>query len=269
MTIEPASPEPPKRDLVAQIRLGTIAFLCVCILIAWVVAGNYDPSKSPPAKKDGPAQPLATEFASLDEDTPLPPTATGSAPLEQDTPLPPLATDPVLVEQGTPFQPVATNPVPTLPVPTLPVPAGPTIESNQDDPIPAGTPADVGDGLLLTIMAAIRPADAIVSASDPFTLPPGPDQEFLLVEIRLTCDKPSNETCYFSTFELKAVGEDGFVSEAEIFIMGIDDLLEDGEYLGGSTLTGKVFFIVARNDPTLVLYHESLIFGDIIYLALP
>lgn len=264
MTIEPASPEPPKRDLGAQVRLGTLAFLCLCTVIAWIIAANYDPSKSAPAKKDEPVQTLATESAPVDENTPLPPTATDASLREETTPQTPPATDPVPVNDGTPAPPTATNSGPTATVS-----AAGAAGVSRDDPIPALIPVDVGDGLILTIVGAIRPADSILSAADPFILPPGPEQEFLQVNVQLTCSKPVDETCFFSIFELKAVGADDIVREAEWFIEGIDGLLEDGDYAGGSTWIGRVFFVIPKDDPTMVLYHESFLLGDIIYLSLP
>jgi hypothetical protein len=256
MTTQPESPDspsspsgPPKRDLVTQVRVGAIAFLSVCVVIVWVSALNYDPAKHAAEKKDKPAQPVATRSAPVEQDTLLPPTAGTPVPLEEGTPLPPTVTRPAATNTDT---------------------AGQNTEGSLNNPIPAGKPVEVGDALTLSIISAVRPADSIVSDADPLNPPADPGYEYLLLNVKIVCNKPSNEKCFFSPYELTAQGVDENVYGAEIAIAGIDGMLEEGEYVGGSTQTGKLFFIIPSDDPTLVMFYESLLVpGDIIYLELP
>ena len=89
------------------------------------------------------------------------------------------------------------------------------------------------------------------------------------MRIQVVCNKPPNEKCYFDTDEIKAVGADGNIREAEWFIAGVEGLLESGEFFGGSARSGKMFFIVGKGDKNVVLFYDPWLYGDDIYLALP
>jgi len=258
MTIQPASPDSPpdpkKINTIALIRYGTIAFFCVCAVIAWVVAANYDPEKFPAAQKVKSTQAVAASTA-------------GTAPVKDATSLPPSATNTVSAEDGalplplSAAQPTATATrrpgSSTSSTSTSPAPSGGNAGGSRADPIPPGVPADVGNDFVLTILSGMRPADSIVLAADPFSLPLDPGYEYLQLEVEITCNKPATETCFFSPFEVMAAGAEDMVYGAETMIEGIDEMLEEGEYPGGSTQTGLLFLIIPTDDPTLVLYYQS------------
>jgi hypothetical protein len=116
----------------------------------------------------------------------------------------------------------------------------------------------------------LRPADSIVLAADPFSLPLDPGYEYLQLEVEITCNKPATETCFFSPFEVMAAGAEDMVYGAETMIEGIAEMLGEGDYPGGSTQTGLLFLIIPTDDPTLVLYYQSFTAAaDPIYFDLP
>ncbi len=276
MTIQPASPDSPptpKNKTIALVRYGTIAFFSVSVVIAWVVAAKYDPEKFPPAQKVKPAQAVAASRRAREH------SERSEHPLtEQLTFLPPTATTTVIAEDGEltlPFsasQPTATatrRPGSSIHLHPL-RPSGGNAGGSLADPIPPGVPADVGNDFVLTILSALRPADPIVLAADPFSLPLDPGYEYLQLEVEITCNKPATETCFFSPFEVMAAGAEDLVFGAETMIEGIDEMLEEGEYPGGSTLTGLLFLIVPTDDPTLVLFYQSFTSAvEPIYFDLP
>lgn len=159
-------------------------------------------------------------------------------------------------------------PAPTsAPAPTdtpVPIPAG----DSRDNPVAAGTAVDIGGDMILTIVGAVRPANDIVEQANPFNAKPESGQEYVQVDVRVVCNKPSSEKCNFSAYNLKAVGSDGNIRDSEIFIAGVDGMIESGEFFGGATKLGKMFFVVVQGDTSAVLFYEPL-FGDPIYLALP
>jgi hypothetical protein len=102
-----------------------------------------------------------------------------------------------------------------------------------------------------------------------FNTKPEAGQEYVQVDIQVVCNKSSKDKCYFAASTIKSVGADGNIRDAEILLSGVDGLIESGEFFGGGTRTGKMFFIVPKNDKSVVLFYEPFLFGDIIYLALP
>jgi predicted nucleic acid-binding Zn ribbon protein len=155
------------------------------------------------------------------------------------------------------------TPAPTD-IPTLP-PAG----ESRNNPILAGTVVNIGGDTTLTIVNATRPADSIVMNGNQFNTQPEANLEYVLVEVQVACNKSSNDKCYFAAFEIKAVGADGNIHEAETFIAGVDGMIESGEFFGGATRTGKMFFIVPKDDKSVVLFYDPLLFGDTVYFAIP
>ncbi len=158
---------------------------------------------------------------------------------------------------------VTDTPAPTE-IPTL----SPSGES-RNNPAPAGTAINIGGDMVLTITSATRPADSIVMNGNQFNTQPEANLEYLLVDVQVVCNKSSNDKCSFSSYEIKAVGADGNIHEGEIMIAGVDGLIESGEFFGGATRAGKMFFIVPKDDKSVVLFYEPFLFGDTVYFAIP
>ena len=223
-----------KQKLIAKLAIGVSSGILLCCLCSIPIA-ILSPSTSTPEARN-------TSVANVQE-TQIPTQVEESK--ETATPAP---TD---------------TPAPTS-TPTLP-PAG----EARDNPVPAGMPVDIGGNMTLTIVGATRPADNIVSSGNMFNTKPEANQEYVQVDIQIVCNKSSNDTCYFAASAIKAVGADGNVHDAETFLSGIDGMIESGEFFGGATRTGKMFFIVPKDDKSVVLFYDPLLFGDTIYFALP
>lgn len=156
--------------------------------------------------------------------------------------------------------PPTDTPEPT-PTPTLP-PTGQT----RDNPAPLGVAVDIGGDRVLTVVHVTRPANEIVASANQFNPQPETGQEYIQVELQVTCNKPTNDTCSFLTYEIKAVGADGNVKDPAL-IAGVEGELESGEFFGGAVKSGKVFYLIAEGDSNVVLFYEPF-FGDPIYLAI-
>lgn len=165
-------------------------------------------------------------------------------------------------------QPVETVPDAASPEPTdAPVlaPAG----DSRDNPVSAGTEAQIDANMTITIVNALRPADTIVSDGNMFNSKPESDQEYVKVDIQVVCNKPSSDKCYFAATQIKAVGADGNIVDGEVLLAGVDGVIESGEFFGGGVRKGSMFFIVPKGDTSVVLFSDPLLFGDTVYLALP
>ncbi len=144
-----------------------------------------------------------------------------------------------------------------------PIPMGtsvvPQFDSLAWDPAPAapiGISQQVGS-LTLTVDNVIRPANHIADDATFYTQPE-PGQEYLAVDITVTCNLPAEEACYLSSADFGASGAQGSSYMAEIMTTGIGRALEGGELKGGSSRSGYLFFQVNRDDSGLVMQYPRL-----------
>lgn len=102
-----------------------------------------------------------------------------------------------------------------------------------------------------------------------FNSTPAPGQEYMLLNLRITCTKSSNDTCIFDKTALHVVGADGSVRDIE-FVAGIPNEFDSHpEFFGGSSIEGVLVFLVTAGDTALVLFHEPFLIGDPVYIAIP
>lgn len=173
-------------------------------------------------------------------------------------------------EQPAPGATVEINaPTPTTGPTVTPAPNEPALGVTRDEPFPKDTTIDIGDGMQVTILEVIRPADDVVRQGNMFNDTPVPNvQEYVMVKLHVECTKSSNEKCTFNSYEFKTVGADGQVHDPAS-VAGIPQEFEPfAEFFGGSALDGNIVFLVTQGDPEVVLFHDPLIFGDPIYIAL-
>jgi hypothetical protein len=202
----------------------------------------------------------------IEESPSLPPTATETEPAiptdESGLTIPPSFTP--ATNEVTP-QPTSQTPGTIHPTATIGAPP----ENSLENPVPAGTSVEVGDGFILTIVGFTLPADSIVSAADPLSLPPAPGEEYLQVVVELTCTKPPAENCEFFTGELLALRPDGELYVPDTTITGIEEMLQDGRIQGGTSETGEQYYLIPKDDPSIVMYYESFLNpeSDVYYLA--
>jgi hypothetical protein len=142
----------------------------------------------------------------------------------------------------------------------------PTDSNNQagktrENPIPLGIEKTVGY-MAFVITSVQRPADEIVAAGNMFNTKPEATQEYLMIEARSTCLLDSSKKCSFTPMELKAVGSDGNVINSQFVVSGVPGQFETGETFGGSAKAGRLFFMVSKGDPGVVIFYEPMFFGS-------
>jgi hypothetical protein len=128
---------------------------------------------------------------------------------------------------------------------------------------------DIGGDIQVMITNVQRPANDIVEQGNMFNATPIPNvQEYMIVKLHVECKKPTNDKCNFDRFEFKTVGADGQVHD-QASVAGIPLEFEPyAEFFGGASLDGNIAFLVAQGDASVVLFHEPILFGDPVYIAL-
>jgi hypothetical protein len=157
----------------------------------------------------------------------------------------------------------AKNSIPTIQPSSTPLPAASKNEAGntRENPIPLGTEKAVGD-MAFIITGVQRPADQIVAAGNMFNTKPEATQEYLMIEARSTCLLDPSKKCSFNTMELKAVGSDGNVINSQFVVSGVPGQFDSGETFGGSAKAGRLFFMVPKGDPGVVIFYEPMFFGS-------
>ena len=141
---------------------------------------------------------------------------------------------------------------------------GPKVGTARSNPAPAGSEV-VTDKMAFVITGTTRPADDIVSAGNMFNTEPESDQEYIFVDVEVTCQKSTDDKCtIYPTSSFSLIGTSGVVYDPEIMLAGVEGLFEilDTEFYGGSTVSGSLPFIINQADTDLVLVYEPILFGD-------
>lgn len=158
-------------------------------------------------------------------------------------------------ESANSAQPEQTQPTATKPVGT-----------SRSNPAPAGSEV-VTDDMAFEVLGFTRPATDIVMSGNQFNTAPEGGQEYIFVNLQVTCQKSSDEQCNFSTFSISLLGSSGVKRDAELFVAGVDGLLEGGDFYGGATLSGNIPFIIDTDESDLLIVYEPFL-GDTFYLAI-
>lgn len=136
----------------------------------------------------------------------------------------------------------------------------------RDNTVPAGTSVVVS-GLAVTVIGATRPADTIVTTGNMFNKKPEPNMEYVMVDVVTSCNKAASDKCVVASSLFSLVGSAGVVHDNEIFVAGVNGLLESGEMFGGAKKSGKLFFVIGKDEKNLVMIYKQL-FSEM-YFALP
>jgi len=153
------------------------------------------------------------------------------------------------------------------PKPTI-TPTQTILGKTRDQPLPLNTVVDIGGDMQLSIIGVQRSANNVVKQGNMFNDTPEPNYEYVIVRLRVQCNKSSNDKCSFGTYELKTVGADGQVRD-QASVAGIPDEMESiSEFFGGAWIEGNLVFMAAQGDQSLVLIYDPLLFGDSIYIDL-
>lgn len=143
----------------------------------------------------------------------------------------------------------------------------PPVGTSRSNPAPPGAEVDVGD-LTIVVGEVIRPADEMIKEANSFNSDPEAGDEYILVSVELRCNKGSDEECSYYSIEFNLVGSTGVTREPEIFIAGLDGMLESGELFGGARTDGWLVFQIGVDETDLVLIYEELFRGKV-FLAIP
>ncbi len=114
-----------------------------------------------------------------------------------------------------------------------------------------------------------RPADELVAQANDFNPPPEPDEEYVLVDISITCLRDPSEVCLLSPLiNFKLIGS-RVAYAPQILLLDVPHLLEGGEIQGGATTSGKLAFAIDEEETDLTLFYQTIMGTDQVFLALP
>lgn len=136
----------------------------------------------------------------------------------------------------------------------------------RSNPAPVGSEV-VADDMSFVILGATRPADDLIKAGNMFNTEPEEDEEYILVELRIGCQKSSDDKCSISKFDFNMIGDAGVEYEAE-FVSGVSGLLSSEDFYGGSEVSGTLPYIVKISDENLIFVYEPF-WGKPFYLQVP
>ena len=139
--------------------------------------------------------------------------------------------------------------------------------TSRDNPAPFGSEVE-SDFMKFVILGSTRPADDIVLSADMFNIKPEKGQEYLFIQVQITCTKSSDQDCSLSLSELKAVGSLGIEYDVQWLITGVDGLLEGTDFYGGTTISGNLPFIIQSTDTNILFKYEPF-FGQSFYMSIP
>jgi hypothetical protein len=122
--------------------------------------------------------------------------------------------------------------------------------------------------MVFTVTGMVRPADTEVKNGNMFNSEAPSGKEYMFVTLSIKCELSTDKQCNYSSFNLKALGGDGILNDAEFMVTGVDGLLEDTTFYGGASISGNVPFLVNKGDTAILLVYQPFL-GDSFYLALP
>lgn len=137
------------------------------------------------------------------------------------------------------------------------------------DAAPAGSAVDIGNDTSLTLLDVTRPADDLVAGGSSFNTTAPEGEEFMQVDVQVTCAGDPGTTCTFYPTVMKAVLSDGSRRDLQTFLEGLDDWDTAVEVEGGATEQGFLLFIVPRSETDLVLSYNDIDADQPVYLQLP
>jgi hypothetical protein len=134
---------------------------------------------------------------------------------------------------------------------------------------PAGTAVDIGNNMALTILGVTRPADDVVANGSSFNTTAPEGEEFMQVNVEVTCSAEAGTTCSFYPTVMKAILSDGSTRDLQTFIEGVDDWDTAVEIESGATEQGFVLFMIPQSESDLVLSYQDVYDDQPAYLQLP
>jgi len=133
----------------------------------------------------------------------------------------------------------------------------------RENPVPIGTPVDLGDGWQIAVLSVIPDATNVVLKENQFNAPPEPGNQFFLARIQVKYTGSGSDT-FGGGYRLQAVGPSSvgystFRNSAGV----IPDPLPDSELFSGGVIEGNIGWEIKSSDAsTLVMYDNPISFGD-------
>lgn len=153
-----------------------------------------------------------------------------------------------------------------------PVPGEETQEGPNSivpDAAPAGTAVDIDNDMTLTILDVTRPADDIVANGSVLNTTPPEGEEFVQVDVEVTCNSDPGTQCTFYPTVMKAVLSDGSTRDLQTFIEGVEDWDTSLELEGGASEQGFLLFLVPKSELNPILSYQDIYAEQPVYLQLP
>jgi hypothetical protein len=135
------------------------------------------------------------------------------------------------------------------------------------DPYAFGVAGNSRSGFALQVTGLIRPANVIIQNENMFNDRPGPNQEYVVVDVRVECYAVS-DLCETNYLDYSLVGDENVIYETPFVVF--DDELEASLFAGGST-TGRLAFLIRADDTNLRLIYRENMFSErmVVYEAEP
>ena len=142
------------------------------------------------------------------------------------------------------------------------------VGSARSNPAPAGSEVLV-EGMAFVVTGSTRPATDIIMSGNQFNTRPEAGQEYVMVDLRIVCQKSADEKCNFSSYNLKLLGSSGIQRDPQTLVAGVSGLLDSfgTEFFGGAAIEGRIPFIVNSDETDLLLVYSPL-FGNPFYLSI-
>jgi len=140
------------------------------------------------------------------------------------------------------------------------------VGSSRTNPAPAGSVVSAGN-MNFAVVGYTRPATETVMSANRFNPEPDAFQEYIFVNLAVTCTRLEDAQCNLALINLKLLGSQGAERPVRLFVRDVDGLLQGGDFYGGATISGNVPFIIDRQDANIMLVYEPFL-GDPFYLRI-
>lgn len=249
-TIEPVTVKKPQSNSNIYVYIAGAVFGCFLITIIGVAAIGAISSS------------VENEFQSIiaEEGNPQPANHNANAVV--------VPTDELVVADTRPTLPPTWTPVPVTntPRPTLAPEQG-----TRQNPYPYEWNADVdeyvsfgiaGDSTI-GVFSTQTISNATVESWNMFNDQAGSNEEWLIVNLVVGCDRNMNDSCHYSSFSFNLIGRNGRTYDAEM-VAGMPDALS-GEVYGDDILAGRLAFIVNSSDSDFLLVYDAMFDGNFFF----
>jgi hypothetical protein len=169
--------------------------------------------------------------------------------------------------QPTPIEIFETEPALSTAVPAEETQA--SANSILPEAAPVGTSVGIGNNMTLTVLDVTRPADDLVANGSVLNTTPPEGEEFVRVDVEVTCSNDAGSTCSFYPTVMKAVLSDGTTRDLQTFLEGVEDWDTTVEIEGGTTEQGFLLFLVPRSESDLVVSYQDIYADEPLYFQLP